>query len=66
MVGIIAKFRLGDTVRFIGTDTLLTVSEYNPETLEYRVQRSDDLASSQWALGIYLELEKSASAQAAG
>jgi hypothetical protein len=51
-----AKFELGDAVRFIGTSTAYTVNAYNPESLEYRVQCGDDSASSQWALGIYLEL----------
>lgn len=48
----VAKFRVGDTVRFIGTDTLSTVREYNTKTLEYRVQRCDEHASSQWVLEI--------------
>ena len=52
----VVKFGVGDVVRFIGTDTLLTVREYNPETLEYRVQRGDDRASSQWAPEIYFEV----------
>ncbi len=38
--------RSGDTVRFIGADTLCTVREYNTETLEYRVQRCGEHASS--------------------
>jgi hypothetical protein len=51
-----AKFGVGDTVRFIGTDTLLTVTRYRKATDEYRLQGRDDLASSQWVLEIYLEL----------
>jgi hypothetical protein len=51
-----AKFGVGDTVRFIGTSTSYTVNEYNPDTLEFRVQRGDEPASSQWASEIYLEL----------
>ena len=50
------KFGVGDTVRFIGTGTPYVVREYNPETLEYRVQCGDESASSQWAAEIYLEL----------
>jgi hypothetical protein len=50
------KFGVDDTVRFIGTDNPITVREYNPEKLEYRVKRGDDIASSQWASEIYLEL----------
>jgi hypothetical protein len=61
-----AKFRMGDAVRLIGTDTLLTVRQYDEATHEYQVQRGDDDASSQWVLGIYLEGVKSASSQAAG
>jgi hypothetical protein len=51
-----AKFGVGDTVRFIGTDRLFTVSRYRSSTHEYLLQRRDDLASSQWVLQIYLEL----------
>jgi hypothetical protein len=49
-----AKFKVGDAVRFIGTDTPYVVREYNPKTLEYRVT-SDERASSRWTLEIYLE-----------
>jgi hypothetical protein len=51
----IAKFRAGDSVRFIGTDRTLTVTQYNPETLEYRVQRGDDYFGSQWVSEIHIE-----------
>ena len=51
-----AKFGINDIVRFIGTDIALTVTEYNEETRLYQVQRSAGGASSQWVLGIYLEL----------
>jgi hypothetical protein len=51
-----AKFGVGDTVRFIGTDRLLTVTGYREATQEYRLQHRDDLASSQWVSEIYLEL----------
>jgi hypothetical protein len=53
-----AKFGVGDTVRFIGTDTLLTVKQYREATQEYRLQL-DDLASSEWVSQIYLELVES-------
>jgi hypothetical protein len=49
------KFVVDDRVRLIGTDTILTVRQYNAETFEYQVQRSDD-ATPEWVLGIYLEL----------
>jgi hypothetical protein len=51
----VLKFAVGDTVRFIGADTPLTVRQYNPKTREYRLQDGDDLTSSQWALEVYLE-----------
>jgi hypothetical protein len=51
----VAKFRAGDSVRFIGTDRVLTVTQYNPETLEYRVQRGDDYFGSQWVSEIHIE-----------
>jgi hypothetical protein len=53
---VIVKFGVGDSVRFIGTDNPVTVRQYNPETLAYRVQRGDNGASSQWASEIYFEL----------
>jgi hypothetical protein len=49
------KFRPGDSVRLIGTDRSLTVTQYNPETLEYRVQRGDDYFGSQWVSEIHIE-----------
>jgi hypothetical protein len=49
------KFRAGDSVRFIGTDQALTVTQYNPETLEYRVQRGEDYFGGQWASESYIE-----------
>jgi hypothetical protein len=49
------KFGVGDVVRFIGTDRALTVTQYNPETLEYRVQRGDDHFGGQWISEIYIE-----------
>ena len=51
-----AKFGVDETVRFIGTDTIQTVRQYNAETLEYQVQRGNEEASVVWVLGIYLEL----------
>jgi hypothetical protein len=56
----VAKFGVGDTVQFIGTYTPYIVREYNPESLEYRVQCGDARASSQWASEIYFELIHSA------
>ena len=50
-----AKFAVGDTVRFIGTDTIYTVKRYNDQTCQYQVQRSDDAASVECAFGVYLE-----------
>jgi hypothetical protein len=51
----IAKFRAGDSVRFIGTDRSLTVTQYNPATLEYRVQRGDDYFGGRWVSEIQIE-----------
>jgi hypothetical protein len=56
MLSLPVKFGLGDAVRFIGTSTTYTVTEYNAESLEYRVQCGDESASSQWASEIYFEL----------
>ena len=39
-------FRINDLVRFIGTDTVLTVTEHNEGTRLYRVQRGNDGLSS--------------------
>jgi hypothetical protein len=38
------KFGMGDTVRFIGTETPLTVKRYHKTTHEYRLQCGDDFA----------------------
>jgi hypothetical protein len=51
----IAKFRAGDSVRFIGTERALTVTQYNPETLKYRVQRGDDYFGGKWVSEIWIE-----------
>jgi hypothetical protein len=50
-----AKFVVDDRVRLIGSDIIQTVRQYNAETFEYQIQRSDD-ATLEWVLGIYLEL----------
>jgi hypothetical protein len=47
-----ASFGIGDVVRFVGTDKPYVIREYNPKTLECRVQSGDE---SQWALQIYFE-----------
>jgi hypothetical protein len=44
-----------DRLGSAGHDNPITVRGYNPETLEYRVQRGDDHASSQWVPEIYFE-----------
>jgi hypothetical protein len=49
------KFGVDETVRFIGTDTALTIRQYNSETIEYQVQWGDDAESIEWVSGIYLE-----------
>jgi hypothetical protein len=46
---------VGDSIRFIGTDRALTVTQCNPETLEYLVQRDDDHFGGQWVSEIYIE-----------
>ena len=50
-----ARFAVGDTVRFIGTDSIFTVKQYNDETCQYQVQRGNDASSVEWAFGVYLE-----------
>ncbi len=57
----ITEFRLGDHVRFIGTDTIQTVRQHNAETLEYQIQRGNDAASIEWVPEIYIELVEPAS-----
>jgi hypothetical protein len=51
----VAKFGVDDAVRFVGTDALLAIRQYNPETLEYQVQQGEDAATLEWVPGIYLE-----------
>jgi hypothetical protein len=65
MLSLPAKFEVGDAVRFIGTSTAYTITQYNAESLEYRVQCGDDSVSSQWVLGVYLEPVQIANPQAA-
>jgi hypothetical protein len=60
-----AKFRVGDTVRFIGGDTFHTVRQSDKSTHEYQVQRRDDNASLLRVLGVYLEHVQTANSQAA-
>ncbi len=60
-----AKFGMDDHVRFIGTDTIQTVWQYNEDTLEYQVQQGDDAGSTVWVPGMYLELVEPAERNAA-
>jgi hypothetical protein len=50
-----AKFETDDTVRFIGTDTLFTVTKCHKKTLEYQIQRGENKADLQRVAEIYLE-----------
>jgi len=50
-----AKFAVGDSVRFIGTDTIYTVRRYSDETCQYQVQRGDATYSVECVFGVYLE-----------
>jgi hypothetical protein len=61
-----AKFRVGDIVRFIGTDQHLTVKQYRTGPRQYEVQRDNDETTLEWCPEIYFELVKPASAKAAG
>jgi hypothetical protein len=47
---------VNDRVRFIATDTIHTVRQYNAETLEYQIQSGNDAAGFIWVPEIYLEL----------
>jgi hypothetical protein len=60
-----AKFGMGDHVRFIGTDTIRTVWQYNEDTLEYQVQLGDDAVDTVWVTARYLELAEPAERNAA-
>jgi hypothetical protein len=51
-----AKFKTDDTVRFIGTDTLFTVTKCHKRMHEYQIQRGDKTADRQWVAETYLEL----------
>ena len=61
-----ARFTVGDTVRFIGTNQHLTVKQCHTKPREYQVQRDNDDATLEWVSEIYLELVKPASAEAVG
>jgi hypothetical protein len=60
-----AKFRMGDHVRFIGTDTVQTLRHYNENTREYEIQLGDDATGAVWVPAIYLELVEPAEGNAA-
>jgi hypothetical protein len=51
-----AKFETDDTVRFIGTDTLFTVTKCHKRMHEYQIQRGDKTTDRQGVAEIYLEL----------
>jgi hypothetical protein len=55
-----AKFTVGDTVRFIGTDQHLIVNQCRSKSDQFQVQREKDEATREWVPGIYLELVKPA------
>ena len=61
-----AKFKVGDTVRFIGTDQHLTVKQYRTAPRQYQVQRDNDEINVEWVMEIYLELVKPARTEAVG
>jgi hypothetical protein len=61
-----AKFGVNDPVRLIGTDTVQTVMQYNPKTLEYQLKSGGDEAVPVWILGIYLEPVEASKKPAAG
>jgi hypothetical protein len=50
------KFETDDTVQFIGTNTLFTVTKCRKRMHEYQVQRGDKTTDRQWVAEIYLEL----------
>ena len=50
------KFETDDTVQFIGTDTLFTVTKCHKRKHEYQIQRGDKTTDRQWVAEIYLEL----------
>jgi hypothetical protein len=50
------KFETDDTVRFIGTDTLFTVTKCHKKTREYQIQHGEKRADRQRVAEIYLEL----------
>jgi hypothetical protein len=51
-----AKFETDDTVRFIGTDALFTITKCRRRMHEYQIQRGDKTTDRQWVAEIYLEL----------
>ena len=50
------KFETDDTVQFIGTNTLFTVTKCRKRMNEYQIQRGDKTTDRQWVAEIYLEL----------
>ena len=54
-----ALFETDDAVRFVGTDTVFTVTKCHKRTHEYQIQRGDRTADRQWVGEIYLELVES-------
>ena len=61
-----AKFAVNDRVRFVGTDTIQTVMQYNRKTFEYQLKSGSDEDVPVWILGIYLELVEASKKPAAG
>ena len=61
-----AKFRVGDIVRFIGTEKHLPVKQCRTELHLHQVQRDNDETTLEWVSENYLELANPASAKAAG
>jgi hypothetical protein len=51
-----ALFETDDIVRFIGTDTLFTVTKCHKRDHEYQIQRGDRTADRQRVAEVYLEL----------
>ena len=46
------KFETDDTVRFIGTNTLFTVTKCRKRTHEYQIQRGDKTTDRQWVADV--------------
>ena len=51
-----ALFETDDAVRFVGTDTVFTVTKCHKRNHEYEIQRGDRAADRQRVGEIYLEL----------